>query len=51
VLYGILSPELYLLLVRGRGWTPAQWEQWVYATLCAQLCEGGQDATTGERTS
>jgi AcrR family transcriptional regulator len=46
VLYGILSPELYLLLVRDRDWTPAQWEAWAYATLCGQLCEGGQDAGT-----
>ena len=45
VLYGILSPELYLLLVRDRDWAPAQWEAWAYATLAAQLCEGGQDAS------
>lgn len=51
VLYGILSPELYLLLVRDRDWAPARWEGWAYATLCAQLCEGGQEASTGERTS
>lgn len=40
LLYGVLSPELYLLYVRDRGWTPGQWEQWVYDTLCCQLCEG-----------
>ena len=51
VLYGILSPEPYLLLVRDRDWTPAQWEAWTYATLCAQLCEGGHDASTEERVS
>ncbi|MER5388261.1 helix-turn-helix domain-containing protein [Saccharopolyspora sp. NPDC002686] len=37
VLFGLLSPELYLLLVRDRGWTPDQWEQWAYDTLRAQL--------------
>jgi AcrR family transcriptional regulator len=40
LLYGILSPELYQLLVRDRGWTPQQWEQWAYDTLRAQLCTG-----------
>lgn len=39
LLFGILSPELYLLFVRDRGWSPAQWEQWVLATLQSQLCE------------
>ncbi|RCG30075.1 TetR/AcrR family transcriptional regulator [Sphaerisporangium album] len=38
LLFGLLSPELYLLLVRGRGWTPERWEGWAYATLRAQLC-------------
>jgi AcrR family transcriptional regulator len=38
VLYGILSPELYLLYVRDRGWTPDQWERWAYSTLRSQLC-------------
>lgn len=38
VLFGLLSPELYLLFVRDRGWTPDRWRQWVYDTLHAQLC-------------
>ena len=38
VLFGLLSPELYLVFVRDRGWTPERWEQWVYGTLHAQLC-------------
>ena len=38
VLYGMLSPELHLLFVRNRGWTPERWEQWVYDALHAQLC-------------
>lgn len=38
LLYGLLSPQLYLLFIRDRGWTPDRWEQWVYDTLHAQLC-------------
>ena len=38
VLFGLLSPELYLLFVRDRGWTPERWEQWAYDTLYAHLC-------------
>jgi AcrR family transcriptional regulator len=40
VLFALISPELYLLLVRDRGWTPQQWEQWAYDTLRPQLCTG-----------
>ena len=39
LLYGLLSPQLYLLFIRDRGWTPDRWEQWVYDTLHAQLCD------------
>lgn len=38
VLFGLLSPELYLLFVRDRGWTGERFEQWAYDTLHAQLC-------------
>lgn len=38
LLYGLLSPELYLLFVRDRGWSQARWEQWAGDTLRAQLC-------------
>jgi hypothetical protein len=38
VLDGQVRPELYLLFVRDRGWTPERWQQWVYDTLHAQLC-------------
>ncbi|MFG2823837.1 TetR/AcrR family transcriptional regulator [Kitasatospora sp. NPDC048365] len=40
LLYGLLSTELYLVLVRDRGWTPKSWERWVFETLRAQLCGG-----------
>jgi AcrR family transcriptional regulator len=38
LLYALLSPELYLLFVHERGWSPEQWEQWTYDTLLPQLC-------------
>ncbi|HEU4947891.1 MAG TPA: helix-turn-helix domain-containing protein [Kribbella sp.] len=38
VMFGLLSPELYLLLVGERGWSPAQWEDWALETLRSQLC-------------
>ena len=41
VLYGILSPELYLLLVRDRGWPPKRYERWALDTLHTQLCTDG----------
>jgi AcrR family transcriptional regulator len=38
LLYGLLSPELYLLFVQERGWPRERWEQWTFDTLCNQLC-------------
>ena len=38
LLYGLLSPQLYLLFTRDRGWTTDRWEQWVHDTLHPQLC-------------
>ncbi|RVX41213.1 TetR family transcriptional regulator [Nonomuraea polychroma] len=38
LLYGLLSPELYLLLVHERGWPRERWERWAFQTLHAQLC-------------
>ncbi|WP_406238840.1 TetR/AcrR family transcriptional regulator [Nocardia sp. NBC_01009] len=39
VLFAVLSPELYLLFVRDRGWSADRWERWAGTTLCAQLLE------------
>ncbi|GAB2643424.1 TetR/AcrR family transcriptional regulator [Kribbella swartbergensis] len=39
ILYGILSPELYLLFVRDRGWSHDRWVQWSGETLRTQLCD------------
>ncbi|MBB6347144.1 helix-turn-helix domain-containing protein [Nonomuraea muscovyensis] len=38
LLYGLLSPELYLLFVQERGWPRERWERWARRTLRAQLC-------------
>ncbi|MFF5265250.1 TetR/AcrR family transcriptional regulator [Actinomadura viridis] len=38
LLFGLLSPQLYLIFVQDRGWSPGRWEEWAYATLAAQLC-------------
>ncbi|MEW5627382.1 helix-turn-helix domain-containing protein [Streptomyces hydrogenans] len=40
LLYGLLSPELYLVFVRDRGWSPESWEEWARAALTAHLCVG-----------
>ncbi|MEU8251020.1 helix-turn-helix domain-containing protein [Nonomuraea sp. NPDC048916] len=40
LLFGLLSPELYLLFVQERGWPRERWEQWVGQTLRTQLCSG-----------
>jgi hypothetical protein len=44
VLFALLSPELYLVLVRDRSWTPARWERWAYDTLRSQLLENSLSA-------
>lgn len=38
LLYGILSPELYLLFTRDRAWPHDRWLQWATTTLRTQLC-------------
>ncbi|MEV7098854.1 helix-turn-helix domain-containing protein [Amycolatopsis sp. NPDC051045] len=38
LLFGLLSPELYQLFVRDRGWSLDRWERWARETLIAQLC-------------
>ncbi|TMR89613.1 TetR/AcrR family transcriptional regulator [Nonomuraea basaltis] len=39
VLYGLLSPEVYLQFVGERGWSPERWEEWTHRTLAAQLLQ------------
>ncbi|MER6945976.1 helix-turn-helix domain-containing protein [Nonomuraea sp. NPDC000554] len=44
LLYGLLSPGLYLTFVRDRGWSPATWESWAHDTLRRQLCDDLDEA-------
>jgi AcrR family transcriptional regulator len=37
ILWTLNHPDLWLLLVGERGWTPRQWEEWFADTTCAQL--------------
>jgi AcrR family transcriptional regulator len=37
LLWTLAHPDLYLLLVRERGWTPDAYERWLGETLCRQL--------------
>jgi AcrR family transcriptional regulator len=39
LLFGVLSPELYQVFVRDRGWSPGQWENWAGDTLVSQICQ------------
>jgi hypothetical protein len=37
LLFALASPELYLLLVATRNWTPSHYQQWLAQTLTQQL--------------
>ena len=37
ILWTLNHPDVWLLLVGERGWTPKQWERWFADTACAQL--------------
>jgi AcrR family transcriptional regulator len=37
VLWTLNHPDVWLLLVGRRGWTPEQWERWFADAACAQL--------------
>jgi AcrR family transcriptional regulator len=37
ILWALNHPDVWLLLVGERGWTPEQWERWFADTSCAQL--------------
>ncbi|GAA3716617.1 TetR/AcrR family transcriptional regulator [Nonomuraea antimicrobica] len=38
LLFGLLSPQLYLIFVRDRDWSPDTWEAWARNALTSQLC-------------
>ena len=40
ILWTLNHPDVWLLLVGRRGWTPEQFEQWFADTACAQLLSG-----------
>jgi AcrR family transcriptional regulator len=37
VIHALMSPEVFRLLVIDRGWAPQRYEEWLAATLAAQL--------------
>ncbi len=39
ILWGLNHPDVWLLLVGERGWTPRQFESWFADTTCQQLLE------------
>jgi AcrR family transcriptional regulator len=45
IVHALASPEVYRLLVTGRGWSPGQYEQWLTATLTSQLLPLHQEGT------
>jgi AcrR family transcriptional regulator len=49
LLYGLLSPELYLIFVRDRGWSPDTWEEWACAALTTHLCIDQDDGSTDRK--
>jgi AcrR family transcriptional regulator len=54
VLWTLNHPDIWLLLVRERGWTPPAFEDWFFATLCSQLLAPGYQlsaASTGSGSS
>jgi AcrR family transcriptional regulator len=46
ILWTLNHPDVWLLLVRRRGWTPRQFEKWFADTSCAQLLK--RDGRLGE---
>jgi len=45
IVHALASPEVYRLLVSGRGWSPVQYEQWLAATLASQLLQLHEEGT------
>src|SRR5262245_39590566 len=41
IIHALVSPELYRLLVVGRGWTPERYERWLASLLVDQLTSAG----------
>jgi AcrR family transcriptional regulator len=45
ILWTVNHPHLWHLLVRERGWSPEQYEQWTGDVACSQLLKTGRSAT------
>ena len=41
ILWTLIHPDVWHLLVTARGWTPAQYEKWLADTTCDQLLKTG----------
>ena len=41
ILWTLIHPDVWHLLVTARGWTPAQYEKWLAGTTCDQLLKTG----------
>ena len=48
ILWTLNHPDVWLLLVGKRGWTPDQFEQWFGDTACAQLLKPKNRTRTGK---
>jgi hypothetical protein len=44
ILWTLNHPDVWMLLVGRRGWTPERWEQWFGDTACAQLLKDSSQA-------
>jgi AcrR family transcriptional regulator len=51
LLWTLNHPDVWLLLVRERRWTPDAFEDWFFATLCAQLLAPGYQSSAGSTGS
>jgi len=40
ILWTLIHPDVWHLLVGARGWSPARYERWLADTTCAQLLDG-----------
>lgn len=51
ILWTLNHPDVWQLLVRERGWTPEDWEQWFADAACAQLLAPKRSPRPGRATA
>jgi AcrR family transcriptional regulator len=51
ILWTLNHPDVWLLLVRGRGWTPDEYESWFAETSCDQLLAPRRRSRSSTRAS